>query len=320
MDKTYIQNTRYKLQKRVRKLNSIDVENFHAFLSIFWIFINDHPIFGSIFNDLSLLNPECEETANKIIKGQRLFGENERETTAISYFVVKKCLESTDRHTETNIGQIFKISGSTDEFLETFKSFFIEPLYEYIDEQLDDQRAILYLLKKYKHKCEWFKYESLLKLWQDNTGRGEKVLSLHLYDYLHDQGLDFMIDSWSIEGKPDLISAQKSDEPFIADVKVFSDNNKKPYLIKGFNQIYQYTKTFNESFGYLIIFNTTTDELSFALSEQEQNIPFVIHNGKTIFILTIDIGKIDKTASEKGKLKTIEITEKELINKVSDEK
>ena len=77
MDKAYIQNIRYKLQKRVRRLNALDAENFHAFLYIFWNYINEHPIFGGILNDLRLLRPKCEDIANEIMRGKRRFGENE---------------------------------------------------------------------------------------------------------------------------------------------------------------------------------------------------------------------------------------------------
>jgi hypothetical protein len=203
--------------------------------------------------------------------------------------------------------------------LEIFKSIIIEPLYEYIDEQLDDQRAILYLLNKYKHKCEWFKREYLLNKWDENRATGEIILALHLYEYLHDQGLDFVIDPWSIVGKPDLVCAQKNDEPFIADAKVYSDTKRKTDLINGFNQIYQYTKIYNESFGYLVIFNTTTDDLNFTVSKYEQQTPLVSYNGKTIFLFTIDISKIEKTASKAGKLKTVEISESDLISKINNE-
>ncbi|RCV64829.1 hypothetical protein C5S53_06820 [Methanophagales archaeon] len=88
-----------------------------------------------------------------------------------------------------------------------------------------------------------------------------------------------------------MIAAQKSDEPLIADVKIFNPEKGKgtDYIAKGFNQIYLYTLDYNEPFGYLIIYNTSGQDLRFALANQEQTTPFVVHNNKTIFVVTIDI-------------------------------
>ena len=192
---------------------------------------------------------------------------------------------------------------------------FLEPLYEYLDEQLDDQRAILALLRRYKHKCEWFQRKHLFKSWEDNTKIGEKLLALHLYEYLHDQGLDFVIEPSSVSGEVDLIAAQKSDEPLIADVKIFNPEKGKgtDYIARGFNQIYLYTLDYNEPFGYLIIYNTSGQDLRFVLANQEQSTPFVVHNNKTIFVVTIDVFPYETSASRRGRLKTVEITEEDLI-------
>jgi hypothetical protein len=42
--------------------------------------------------------------------------------------------------------------------------------------------------------------------------------------------------------------------------------------------------------------------------------PFIVHNNKTIFIFTIDISPYKKSASKRGPLKAVEITEADLIH------
>jgi hypothetical protein len=87
-----------------------------------------------------------------------------------------------------------------------------------------------------------------------------------------------------------LIAAQDADDPLLLDTKVFDNKNRdKHYLCKGFNQIYTYTQQYNEPFGYLVIYNIAEQELCFSL-ECSGHIPMVIHNNKTIFLLTINIG------------------------------
>ncbi|HZE87024.1 MAG TPA: hypothetical protein VE090_02340 [Methylomirabilota bacterium] len=199
---------------------------------------------------------------------------------------------------------------------------FLEPLYDYIDEHIDDQRAILALLRRYKHKCEWFHRDRLFSLWQSDTAKGEKRLAQDMYDFLHDQGLDFIIEPASISGEADLVAAQNSPDPLIADAKIFCPEKGKDtgYIIKGFNQVHTYTLDYNEPFGYLIIFKTCDENIKFSVPNATQSVPFVIHNGKTIFIITIDIFPHEKSASQRGPLKTYEITEDALVKIIEEQK
>jgi len=323
MNTEYIQNLRYKLQKRVRRLNSTEFQVFHFSLKQFWGFLKSHPIFNGILDDLEHRNPLMEVEAEKIVNDkQALAFDNEIENVVVSYFVLKKCVESDNQYIEVNVGRTYSHESKHNDSLEHFKSLFLELLYEYLDEQLDDQRAILALLRRYKHKCEWFQREYLFNLWNNDTARGEKHLALHLYEYLHDQGLDFVIEPSSVSGEADLVAAQKSDDPLIADVKIFTPERSKgkEYITKGFNQIYLYTVDFNESFGYLIIYKICEEDLKFTLSNQEQSTPFVVHNNKTIFIVTIDVFPHETSASKRGHLRTLEITEKDLIRIIEEEK
>jgi len=323
MNAEYIQNLRYKLQKRVRRLNSTEYGVFHFSLKQFWGFLQNYPIFMGILEDIEQRYRSMEAEAEKIVRDKqaRVF-DNELENAAVSYFVIKRCVESDTQMVEASVGFIYGRDTNFNDQLEHFKSLFLEPLYEYLDEQLDDQRATLALLRRYKHKCEWFQREHLFSLWESDTTRGEKRLALHLYEYLHDQGLDFVIEPSSVSGEVDLVAAQKSDEPLIADAKIFNPEKGrgKEYIAKGFNQIYRYTLDYNEPFGYLIIYKTCEEDLRFALSQQAQSTPFVVHNNKTIFMLTIDIFPYPTSASKRGVLKTVEITETDLVRIIEAEK
>lgn len=323
MNTEYTQNLRNKLQRRVMRLKSTKLGIFHSSLRQFWRFLNSYPVFVGILDNLERLYPSLESEAEKIMRDrQRLTFDNEIENAAVSYFLIKKCIDSRDEYTEARIGIAYTRETDLNITLDYFKSLFIDPIYIYLDEQLDDQRITLFLLRRYKHKCEWFQRECLFNLWENDTKRGEKKLALHLYEYLHDQGLDFVIEPSSASGEVDLIAAQKSNEPLIADAKIFNprEGRGKKYIAKGFNQIYLYTLDYNESFGYLIVYNTSGKDLRFALTNQTQSTPFVIHNNKMIFIITIDIFPYEISASKRGPLETMEITEKDLIRNIKTEK
>lgn len=323
MNSEYIQNLRYKLQKRYRRLNSAEYNVFHFSLKQFWGFLKSYPILAGILEDMEHRYAPGQHEAERIVDNREgLLFEDEIENAGTSYFVIKKCIESDDQMKAVDIGSLYSNQGEYNELIDVFRSIFVEPFYEYIDEQLDEQRAILALLRRYKQKCEWFQRNSLFQLWQGDTIRGERLLSLHLYEYLHDQGLDFLIEPSSASGEVDLIAAQKTQDPLIADAKIFNpDKGKgKDYIAKGFNQIYLYTLDYNEAFGYLIVFKTCEEDLRLALSNQTQSTPFVAHNNKTIFFVTIDIFPHETPASKRGHLKTVEITEEDLITIIEEEK
>ena len=164
-----------------------------------------------------------------------------------------------------NVALSYHASGNAHECLEKIRDVFLEPFYEYIDEHLDDQQAILYFLRRYKHRCEWFHADRLRQAVEDETQKGEKTLALDLYEYLHDQGIDFHIEPHSASGIPDFVADQVGKERVIADTKLFwpERSKGKSYIISGFNQAYIYACDYNEPCAYLVIYKMCHEGLNF---------------------------------------------------------
>jgi hypothetical protein len=222
MDAQYVQNLRYKLQRRFRRLNSARQEIYHSALVQFWAYVNSQPSLAGILDDLIARCPSALKDAAAIVtERQTLLGSSELESAAIGAHVVRLCSEATDGLLEATIGRLYSREPKHSDNQRYYTELFAEPLYEYLDEQLDDRGAMLAILRSYKHKAEWFGRTSLYALWNADTARGEKQLSLHLYEYLHDQGVTFFIEPSSVSGKADLISAQRGD-PLLADAKIFN--------------------------------------------------------------------------------------------------
>lgn len=320
MDPQYIQNLRYKLQKRMRRLNSVDIEIFGGSLTQFWQFFDGTPTLKGIAEQLQYQIPSASSDVDRILAGEKLTGESDIEAAALGYDFMRRLLSLSDGgRSILNVGWNYAEVTKPNEALELVRDLFLEPFYEYVDEHLDDQRAMLALLLRYKHRCEWFHRDRLWQLTQDNSRNAEKSLALDLYSYLHDQGIDFMIEPSSLTGEIDLIAAQGSTDPLLADTKIFDgDSRGKHYIRKGFNQIYTYTQQYNEPFGYLVIFKTTDKDLRFSLSAPSRDIPVVIYNHKTIFLVTIDIFPHSKPVSQRDPLKAVELTEEELCQTVME--
>lgn len=315
MDSDYLQHIRYKLQKRLKRLNTADFQGFHYVLRQTWGFLQGNEITKGILDDLERRLPDKKAEADQIIGGVALVGESEPENDAICYWVVKKCVCSEEAQIELSVGRTVSQEGEFDRCIEAFRVSFVEPLFDYIDEQIDDKRMTLVLLKKYKHRCEWFHRGRLLADFSAETQKGEKALAVDLYEYLHDQGIQFHIEPQSASGRIDLISDQTGRDRLVADVKLFNPERGQDcsYLIKGFRQVYDYTKDYNETFGYVVVFKTCAEDLSISTPKQESGLPFVTHDNKTVFIVVIDIFDYPDSASKRGKLKAYEITPEQFV-------
>jgi len=321
MESSFLQNIRYKLQKRVRRLNGADLHNFFYLLKQFLIFVKDSELLASLIDEIRAKVPDLQESVDNAWAGGDIYGENEVESAAIAFGVLEAYAAAT--RPEDLWTCAHQLANDGDGMLDAFRARYLEPLYEYLDEHLDDRKYILYALIRYKHLCEWFRRDELFRAWEADTKHGEEILALDLYRYLFECGIEFSIEPRSASGEPDLIARQTSEhEPLIADAKVFNpDKSKgKSYIVRGFHQVHRYASDYNESIGYLVIFNTSPKPIRFVLSESSQAIPRVVYNHKTIFLLEIDVYPHPDPASKRGLPDAVQITEAELCaDPVTDE-
>ena len=320
MQDAFVQAIRYKLQKRVRRLNSADYQHFPMLLRVFFHFFDNSPLLSGVRDEL--LAREVEQdvpgTVDRILNGQAVYGATEAESAAMGYYLLKKIAEEPDKELVLNVAIHYHSGGNAHECLEKIRDVFLEPFYEYVDEGLDDQQAILYFLRRYKHRCEWFNAERLRKAAEDDTQKGEKTLALALYEYLHDQGIDFHIEPHSASGIPDFVADQVGKERVVADTKLFwpEKSKGKSYIISGFNQVYTYACDYNEPCAYLVIFKMSHERLNFLVPFTQASFPSLTVNNKTVFFVVVDIFEYGTSASKRGPMKSVDISERELVQSV----
>lgn len=313
------QSLQRKLQRRVERLKDIDGRFLASATKQFLTFLENEPLLNGILNEIEIKITLDKNT--KLFYESVYFARIRNEDELIKVILVDlKNLANYNHGLNTsgiaaNYGCEFP--NNLDKAREFIFKELIQPFYDYFVEQIDNQKNILSLLYRYKHRCEWFQRERLLQLYESETKKGEKLLALDLYQYLFDEGINFTIEPSSIDGAIDLISAQNSDDPLLADAKVFKGN--KTYICKGFGQLVSYTRKYNEPFGYLVIYNITDKDISFLFADSTGNIPVVAYNHKTIFLITIDLYNHSKPPSKRGLINPIEIKEKDLFEFVETE-
>ena len=307
MNPDYVQQTRSKLQKRFTRLSTAGFVSFHWVLLQTWKFLLENEITRGILEDLERRYPKPDGLADDVLGGRPKVGNTESEHAAVCHALLRKCVSSDCYDYLSTLGaglaQVQNTHLPTEReqgrCVDAFCKTYVLPLFDYLEEQIDDKRMTLLLLRKFKHRCEWFRRAELLAKWNENTRMGEECLAFDLYEYLHDQGIQFHIEAHSASGEADLISSQTGQDRLVADVKIFNPEGGQDvaYLAKGFHQVYHYTKDYNEPFGFLVIFKTCEGDLSIAMPGQESAFPFITHNHKTIFLIVIDICQYEKTAS-----------------------
>ncbi len=320
MQDAVVQAVRYKLQKRVRRLNSADYQGFPMLLRVFFHFFDSSPILSGVRDELMarVAEHDVPATVDRILKGQAVYGTTEAVSAAMGYCLLKKIAEEPDNQFVVNVALNYHASGKGRDCLEKIRDVFLEPFYEYVDEHLDDQQAILYFLRRYKHRCEWFHADRLREAVRHDTHKGEKTLALDLYEYLHEQGIDFHIEPHSTSGIPDFVADQVGRERVIADTKLFWPENSKgkTYMISGFNQAYIYACDYNEPCAYLVIYKMCHEGLNFLVPSNQASFPSMTVNNKTIFFIVVDIYEYGTSASKRGPMKSVDISDRELVQSV----
>jgi hypothetical protein len=278
----------------------------------FWAFFDQAPILRAVAEELSARCPEAGGSVERIFKRDHLEGSTEEESAAIGYGVLRRFAEQGKQLTFLHL---VSTHGNYAELLDKFRTRYLRPFYDYLDEHLDDRNFVLFALVRYKWLCEWFERDALFNVWNQNLQRGEKTLALHLYRNLFEQGIDFQIEPWSVSGEADMVASQTSEHPLIADAKVFNPEKSKggSYIRQAFHQIYRYTCDYNQPIGYLVIFNTSEKQLNFDLKNESQPVPRITFNNKTVFFLEIDIFPHPESASRRKAGETINLTEQEII-------
>jgi hypothetical protein len=289
------------------------------FLHQFFAYFNSSAILTGV-RDVLLEKGQKYNVRDKVDRilseDQWLYGETEEEAAAIGWqMLVRLVNEGTDF--QKVLTRFARRAGGQDinGYLEFFRDEYLEPFYEYVDEHLDDQHVILYLLKKYKHRCEWFQASRLRQMITGDTIRGEKEAALDLYEYLHTAGVDFSIEPKGASGVPDFVTEQIGEDRIIADAKIYwpEKSKGKSYLVTGFNQILTYACDYNEPFAYLIIFNLADEDIRFLLTATGGGFPSYTYNNKTVFFVVIDIFEYGAPASKRGKRKAVDISESDLV-------
>jgi hypothetical protein len=316
-----------KLETRRKQLllENVPLERLYPYAVRIWHFLHSTPILTGILAMLKQRAPGIELLLMPARQGKvpndAFQATNELDQVTYAYNALDFALRPPGGN-EMSFGDVCQHIRSS-KYANPWASQFVHPLFDYIIEMLDEQQLLLSQLIRYSQRAEWFKrqelYEEVKKYKEEKADVGERaevedLLKQDLYCYLHDQGVEFYIEPYSVHGKIDLLLDQKGSGRHYIEAKVFDNQGKNAaYLRTGFNQLFTYLTQFKAEQGYLVIYKLCEENLTFVLPHSVGSLPCVRHGGKAIFVVVIDLFPHRKPVSQRGVLKTITLTETDLI-------
>lgn len=270
----FLQNA---LQTRFDRLNETGQKAFLPALVRFASFIQGEPLLRGIVDNLCRKYPNAQGKArNILIQNPERLSEyvqkqaalTELEHVAMQYNILALLVE----HATNSINCLPNIrnmygddSFPQDDFklhFAQFKKLVVHDVVIYLSEKLSERQTIFDLFIRYKARCECYNREALMSLAQDG-GDVEKRLKSDLYLYLHDSGIDCLLDPGLGRSKIDAIASHFANaERYYVEGKVFDGESRdKGYIVKGINQSHLYCNTYSTDTVYLVIWSIAEKNL-----------------------------------------------------------
>lgn len=316
-----LKNLRLKLQERKDSVLRANDNFFFNALRNFLFFLQKEPVLSSILSDLEMmLTNEEKKKLKESIETESHYGgltipDGEKNAAALYLWIAQYLADSNNAHDLSTKLTCYIFSGTeADEALVDYREQMFLPLFKYFDERVDDSDLLYYLLSKYKRLCEWFESNRLFAIYNQDTQKGELNLDSDLRRFLLLEGIDYPFSTPKVTaGRVDVL-VDIDRKPVPIEIKIFDGNARgKSYIVNGIKQLIRYIEEYQQSAGYLVIFNLTKKIPQFGQQLSNDFFPKVEIHNKVAFIVLININPEMPTASEKQELEIITIELSELL-------
>lgn len=317
----YLRNLRVKLQEKSNRVRRTSYQSYRVELRFFLEFLQSNPYTKSLLVTLPEINYDdlCKSLPEQGLGGGYFeFTQSEAERAKFFYLILSDCIADSER--PIRWAHRFSNERQLDAMLQDFNEAVLDPLVSYLHERIEDSGNLLYVLERFKMKVEWFRAQEYYELYEAG---GEAALNLALRESLFDGGVEYPFsESVSPSGKTDVLSLD-SEDPLVLEVKVFDGQSRHARDVsQGFHQLTRYAHDYNQSVGYLVVFNCSDKPLvlpSDQPSDQLEFPPRILHEGNTYFLLPIDIGP-NRPSASKEKPVDRQVVTREMLFAAREEK
>jgi hypothetical protein len=286
---------RAKILELKKRLYNASKDPFSHQLQFFFLEIDSNLQYKRIINEVIEKFEYSDEKINQIISdgnyGESAVFTSNEDKASFSYQFLKYFINQTSNY-KLHTLDIFKGNPEQESHTTIFE-LYISPIINHIHDSLDESSTILYLLEKYKKKTEWFTSKELQAKYNEMDNGFETLFEDDLRSFLFEQdiNLPFNTATSALENvKPS--GEIEPIEPIVAQIVICdkSKNYEREALKTGFSEIVKYANQFDKSYGFLVVFNMNSFDIT---SNQEQNgfviKPKVEYKAKTYYFIVVDI-------------------------------
>ena len=323
-------NLKARLLARLERLRQVESPGYPAESRYFMQFLESDAYINCLLNHLDASASVDFDAWFSEFDGQwqARFPSTESERAKVCHRILHKYAYQDNVNFFLHWGRKFGRSSDGEIVLRRFTENITLPLVNYLCDRIEDGSNVLYIMHRFKQKSEWFQRDELHSLYERNSRAGERHLDLKLREALEalfDGGVDFPFSQpESPSGKADVVIGVEAGDPLPVEVKVFDPANGKRArdLQQGFHQTFRYTTDYNQSVGYLVIFNCSRNELVILPDTGgESEYPVRIdYGGKTFFVFVSNINPHRASASRENPLQRTTVTYAELTATPDDQK
>ena len=316
----YLHNLRVRLQERRNRLYKTGYRTYDGELLYLLQFLDGNQYTRSLLNELEVSTAvDFEQWVSEQGIRNVPFPHSEAGRAKVCYGILKRCASDNNGEEWVRWTRAFSSETNFDAKFRDLTEAVVDPFVNFLHDQIDDGGNILYLLERFKLKAEWFRREELYGLYQGDTSVGESSLDQELRASLFEGGVDYPFSQPSSpSGKADIVALLGSDDPLVLEVKVFDPDRSrgKSNLRQGLHQVLRYANDYNQSLGYLVMFNCSDRQLVISSEEASgaEFPPRITYGGKTFFAIPIDIHPDIASASKEKPASRLTIGYKELID------
>jgi hypothetical protein len=307
----YLKAARVKLQERKNACLRADYTAAEQYIGQFLSFAQSDPVVRTVIAELSLIAQAKHVEIEQRIDPNRRRLDLPRDRGECAAFHLRLLERLADPDPKMQIHRFHSIFGrGSAKFQDMFDDFFeqvLQPLCSYIDERIDDGDLLLYMLCRYQRECAWFQNQALVELAERaDSKKLEETMDSHLRGWLFREGIDYPFSTpRSPSGRADIV-VWHGEEPLAIEVKVFDAENRDCGHVKqGLWQAHRYAADYSKPFGYLVVFNTSADLLSFEGNLAVSGPPCILVGDRNVFAVTVNVSPPRESASKEKPVKTV---------------
>ena len=306
----YLKAARVKLQERKNACLRADFSFAEQYTAQFLSFVRSDAVVRNVVAELSALAQAKQVDIDQHIDHATRRLNVPRDRIECAAFHLRLIERLADPDPEMLIPRFHFLFGrGSNKLQDKFDDFFeqvLQPLCSYIDERIDDGDLLLYMLCRYQRECAWFAHDKLVELAEGAASRKlEETMDSHLRGWLFREGIDYPFSTpRSPSGRADVVVWQ-GEEPLAIEVEVFDGKDRDCAHVKqGLWQAHRYAGDYSKPFGYLVVFNTSGDLLSFEGNVAVDGPPCVPVGDRNVFAVTVGVSRRRDSASKEKPVRT----------------